>query len=100
MEDRFAFRILHRLLDGGLVAQSSLDENGPIINRAAVALRQIIEHGHLMSRVEQFLYAHRPNITRSPGDEYFHVHESNFRVRTRQRQSGGVIYHGEGFLWI
>ena len=57
MNHRFGFRFLQGRTDKSWIAQISDQKRGAIIHRRAMTLAQIIDHGDVVSRINQLLHA-------------------------------------------
>ena len=64
--------VLHRLEQKRAVGEIALDEFRPAVERLAMAFAEIVQHVHLVMRVQQHLHANAADVTRPASHEDFH----------------------------
>ena len=72
VHDGFGFGLLERTADFLPARKIAADERRPLVNRATMTFRQIVEDNDIVAFIEQELDANAPDISRSADDKDFH----------------------------
>ncbi len=83
----FRLRFLKRAADLLPAREVAANERGPLIDRAPMALAQVVEDDDLMAFIEQELDANAPDVACSADDKDFHPRESAAGAAAVKRKS-------------
>ncbi len=72
MDNCFGSGFLNRPLGAFRIAQFTLDEGSALIHCAAMAFGQVIKNRYPMTRIQQLLHAHRPDVASPSRDKNIH----------------------------